>query len=271
MGTFLYETHLHTSQASLCGRSEGHEYIQRYLDAGYAGIVITDHFFRGNTCVNRSLPWPEFVNRYCAGYEDARNEGEKLGFPVFFGWEETFDDGNDFLVYGLDKAWLLEHPEVREWDRVRQFEEVRRSGGCVVQAHPFRAARYIGTIRLAPALVDAVEGYNSGDRPEWKVLDRRYAALSGLPVTAGSDIHHADRVDPSYTAGVVFDRPWDSIRDYVQAIRQHLPFGLRCPQPVPDWTEDDLPERPVVWMGRDGLPVQIDTIKALRDGFRDRF
>ena len=43
---YIYETHMHTNQASACGRSPGKDYIQKYMDAGYSGIIITDHFFR---------------------------------------------------------------------------------------------------------------------------------------------------------------------------------------------------------------------------------
>jgi histidinol phosphatase-like PHP family hydrolase len=135
--SYLYETHLHTSQVSLCGRSRGAEYIRMYKDRGYTGIFVTDHFFHGNCSINRNLPWREWVKYFCQGYEDAWNEGKRRGLDVFFGWEETFDN-DDYLVYGLDRDWLLEHPEVRNWTRKDQYETVKSSGGVVIQAHPFR-------------------------------------------------------------------------------------------------------------------------------------
>ena len=58
---YLYETHFHTSVASACARSRGPEYLERYKRLGYAGIMVTDHFWRGNCAVNRHLPWAEFV------------------------------------------------------------------------------------------------------------------------------------------------------------------------------------------------------------------
>ena len=39
--------------------------------------------------------------------------GDEIGLQVFFGWEETFD-GQDFLIYGLDKEWMLKHPEMEQ-------------------------------------------------------------------------------------------------------------------------------------------------------------
>ena len=228
MSAYIYETHLHTSQASACADTPGREYVRRYMDAGYAGIIITDHFWRGNCAVDRSLPWREFVCRFCEGYEDALNEGIRRGFPVFFGWEETYE-GDDYLIYGLDRQWLLDHPEVTRWSRKEQLDEVHRYGGCVVQAHPFRAAWYIRTIHLAPDLADAVEGDN--------------------------------------LAGVALDRPLEGIRDYVNVIRNRRHLRPVIPVSVPEWTEDVLPERPVKWLDADDRPVERDTIEILRRGF----
>jgi len=215
---YLYETHLHTSQSSACGISMGREYIKRYLDLGYAGIMVTDHFFRGNCAVDRSLPWRRWVERYCRGYEDALEEGTRRGLDVFFGWEETFD-GDDYLVYGLDREWLLEHPEIRYWTRKEQFDEVRRNGGCVVQAHPFRQHYYISCVHLSTGCVDAVEAANSGNNEQsYDALAYMYAKKLGLPVTAGSDIHRAEGISADTVFGVYLDKKMETIGDYVRAI-----------------------------------------------------
>ena len=108
--TYLYETHLHTAGVSKCASSRGAEYIAGYIDKGYSGIIITDHFFNANCALSRKLPWHEWVSRFYHGYEDAKEEGDRRGLDVFFGWEETFDGCDDYLVYGLDKKWLMEHP-----------------------------------------------------------------------------------------------------------------------------------------------------------------
>jgi histidinol phosphatase-like PHP family hydrolase len=225
--SYLYETHLHTSQASACANSRGRDYISVYRDLGYTGIIVTDHFIHGNSALDDRQPWRDWVSAFCRGYEEARDEGEKQGLDVFFGWEETFD-GDDYLVYGLDKAWLLEHPEPKNWTRKRQYETVRQYGGCVVHAHPFRQARYIPRITLCPAFIDAVEVANAGNPyPSWNALAFRYAQKIGLPVTAGSDIHHAcDAFDKSF--GVYLDKKLTSIADYVAAIRDKTIAGIRA-------------------------------------------
>ena len=223
---FLYETHLHTSQSSACAFSPGRDYIRRYQDLGYSGIFITDHFYRGNSAVNRRLPWPEWVKQFCRGYEDAWEEGVRRGLDVFFGWEETFQ-GDDYLVYGLDGEWLIKHPESASWTRREQFRQVRAAGGCVVQAHPFRQHYYISRIHLSP-LVDAVEAGNAGNHEaSYDALALVYARTLGLPVTAGSDIHSAEDVREDSSFGIYLEKKLDTAADYVQTLRQGAIERLR--------------------------------------------
>lgn len=262
---YLYETHMHTTPGSACSDSRGRDYIQKYIDQGYDGIIITDHFYRGNTGVDRTLPWPDYVSLFCSGYEDARNEGEKRGFPVFFGWEENYD-GDEYLIYGLDKSFLLAHSEMIAWTRKQQYDAVRAAGGCVVQAHPFRARYYNHAIYLSPALCDGLEGVNAANEPEWNALALRYGRIVGLPVTAGSDNHHVDRMNADNLAGVLLDHPLRDIGDFVRAILDQEPLGLHLPAPVPAWTEDMAPALPAFWLDEKGEDTGWDVAAVLRRG-----
>ncbi|MDR1390458.1 MAG: PHP domain-containing protein [Treponema sp.] len=231
--SFLYETHLHTSQSSECGESRGREYIKRYIDRGFSGIIVTDHFFNSNCSAGRTLPWAEWVKRFCEGYEDALDEGERLGLDVFFGWEETFD-GDDYMVYGLDKTWLLDHPEIIRWSREEQFAQAHNHGACIIQAHPFRQHHYIDTVHLAPYFVDGVETANRGNHDPWyDAMAAEYASILGLPQVAGSDIHRAWELDDDEPYGIEVEKKWTSLKDFVDLILNrgrielHIPGG-RC-------------------------------------------
>ena len=223
---YLYETHMHTKEGSSCGVSRGREYIQKYLDLGYTGIIITDHFYNGNCAADRNLSWNKWVHEFCKGFEHARDEGERRGLDVFFAWEESFN-GDDYLIYGLSKEWLLSHPEVCDWTRQEQFEEVRRYGGCVVQAHPFRLNYYIKQVHLYPELVDAVEAANSGNKQSFDALAWEYANKHKIPVTAGSDIHYAGDIRPNTVFGVCLDKKMETIADYVSAIKNNTISQLK--------------------------------------------
>ena len=58
---YKYELHLHTSGCSKCGISSAREMVLCAKEKGYKGIVVTDHFYRGNTGIDRSLPRERFV------------------------------------------------------------------------------------------------------------------------------------------------------------------------------------------------------------------
>ncbi len=219
---YLYETHLHTSEGSACGHNSGAEMARAYAAGGYTGIIVTDHFFYGNTAPDRRLPWREWVERFCLGYEHAKAEGDKCGLQVFFGWESGYN-GTEFLIYGLDKEWLLAHPEIRDATVQEQFVLVHEGGGIVSHAHPYREAFYVPEIRLFPEYVDAVEGVNAKHsgraslcmgHPEYNDRAIAFAKKHDFPLTAGSDQHTTEMT----YGGMVFQRKLKDIHDFVRAV-----------------------------------------------------
>jgi len=225
---YLYETHLHTAEVSKCAVSKGADYIAGYIDKGYSGIIVTDHFFNGHCALPRNLPWKEWVNCFCRGYEAAKEEGDRRGLDVFFGWEETFDNGDDYLIFGLDKTWLFEHPESRSWTRGEQYRAVREAGGCVVQAHPFRQRFYIQKVVLSTACIDGVEVINGGNEDiSFDALAYRYAKKIGKPMIAGTDIHDASEIYHNELFGVYSEKKLNSIADFVSMILNNEAAGLK--------------------------------------------
>ncbi len=212
---YKYETHLHTSAASLCASASGKFQAIAYKNAGYTGIFITDHFFRGNSCLHHINNWEDKVNAFCKGYEEAKEIGDQIGLQVFFGWEETFE-GQDFLIYGLDKEWLLSHPECANWTIEEQFKTVDEAGGLVIQAHPFRDRPYIPKIRLFPTFVHGIEVYNACNREIENEQAYKFAKQYNLPITAGSDSHNHDII----CSGIKVSEKLNSVEDYISLIKE---------------------------------------------------
>lgn len=221
---YKYETHLHTSEASLCGSSTGAELARFYKEQGYQGLVVTDHFFNGNTAVDRSLPWEEKVALYCRGYESAKEEGDKIGLDVFFGVEWAFH-GDEFLLYGVSKEWLLAHPDMLGWSHKQLFEEIEKIGGLMIQAHPFRDRGYIGIIHLYPELVHGIEVTNTGNAPMDDRLADVYAKYWNLPVTSGSDTHRVG-LPGRGIRGVVSEERWVDITSYANQVKNHTGYEI---------------------------------------------
>ena len=261
---YLYETHLHTCQGSRCGVSTGSEHARYYKEIGYQGIIVTDHFFGGNCAVPRNLPWKERIEQFCAGYEDALAEGQKIGLDVFFGWEQNYDL-DEYLVYGLDKQWLLDHPEYEHCSRREQIEAVHRAGGCLIQAHPFRDRGYIPRILLAKQFSDGIEVANAGQNPVNDYPALRYATELNLVTIAGSDNHHSctEKTPPEKLFGIELDEKLGSIHDLVRLIRNRGKIGLHVPANRFEIQPEDQLERDVFW-----LDENENAIPSTRDWLR---
>ena len=223
---YLYETHMHTCLASACGVSTGKEHARFYKEAGYTGIIMTDHFFGGNTAVNKELPWEERIDLFWRGYEDAKEEGDRIGLDVFFGLEQNHA-GDEYLIYGLSKEYMKAHPEMEHWTRRQQLEEVHKAGGCVIQAHPFRIRGYMERIRVGTAFCDGIEAANRGDEPLDDARAYRMGRAMNLVMTAGSDNHHSPVPDPY---GVELEKRLTTIEDYVRIILDKGRIGLHVPE-----------------------------------------
>ena len=227
---YLYDTHVHTSEGSACGKNTAAQMVRAYKQANYTGIIITDHFFYGNTAPSRTLPWSNWVNAFCLGYEHAYEEGQKIGLQVLFGWESGYQ-GTEFLIYGLDKQWLLAHPEIKDATIPEQFDLVHQGGGIVIHAHPYREEPYIDSIRLFPEFVDGTEVLNACHSNSYSpshhnvTFDQKaaqYALDHHFPVTAGSDMHHTSL----FGGGMAFSHPLSTIQDYISTIQKSEAYLL---------------------------------------------
>ncbi len=213
---YKYETHMHTKEASACAGSTGAEMVRAHYRAGYSGMIVTDHFFNGNSGIPSHLPWAERVELFCRGYENALQEAKRLDFQVFFGWEYA-DNGAEFLTYGLDKDFLLAYPDMLSWPIEKYLRVVREHGGFVSQAHPYRKAWYIKSIRIFPEHVDAAEVRNaSHNDPLFDELALEMANKYSLFQTGGSDTHFAEILNGG---GMEFDHELTSISDFIRSVK----------------------------------------------------
>ena len=212
---YLYETHLHTQPASGCARWSAAEAVKYYKDAGYAGIFITNHFLDDDIPELRALPYEDQINLYFKDFEDGLEAGREVGLAVFCGVELSYK-GTDFLVYGLDKAWYLAHPEIDAMPIKDFLALAKQEGALVIHAHPFREAGSIDHIRLYPRSVHGVEVYNGNRSAFENEMAQKYALNYGLLQFAGSDIHGKEPHGERY--GMCFKTPVIDERDFVQKV-----------------------------------------------------
>lgn len=183
----LIDLHAHSSGISRCCRQDARAIIEKALETGIDGIVLTNHY---QECYIEDGRVAEFVEKYIAEYEQAKAVGDELGAKVFFGVEVTLncDSRLHMLVYGVSADFLRENPLLWALTPEELYKLVSEAGGAVVQAHPYRN----GAVPLPSAVIDGVElschPVYDGTNVH-KLLP--YAAQHSLAVTCGGD-YHAD-------------------------------------------------------------------------------
>ena len=213
---YKYETHLHTQPASRCAKASVEDNVKFYKDLGYEGMFITNHFLDGSSCNAKQLPYELGLEAFFSDVEEGKRIGNEIGIKVLSGLEMTYG-GTDFLVYGLDIEWFLAHPEIMDMKKSEELPFLMENGALVVQAHPYREAKYIDHIRLFPRCVQGVEIDNACRTEFENEMAKKYAEAYGLLPFAGSD-NHVCRKRPRL-AGMEFDTPIADELDFVRRVK----------------------------------------------------
>ena len=214
---FRVETHLHTSQASACAADTGAEMARFNKHDGCCAIVVTDHFFNGNTNIRGNYSWDDKISLFMKGYEDAKKEGDKIGLDVYFGFEYNYR-GSEFLIYNYGEELLRCYPEIMTDSIEKVFTNIKNAGGFIIHAHPFRNEAYITNPgQIFPEYTDAVEIINTHNKTkESNRLALEYAEEYNLIKFGGSDTHWASPQD----GGMMFARKPESLDDIIDMARK---------------------------------------------------
>ena len=197
---YMYETHFHTADVSTCARIDALSAAELYKNAGYSGVVVTDHF--SQDCLDNKYEgnsWKEKVDYFLRGYRNAKKLASD-DFAVILALEARFENDNDYLVYGVDEDFLYEN----EWFTkmtIKQFKKLAEKNQLtVIQAHPFRIDSNITN----PRYIDGIEIYNGNRRHDSSNnIAEMWAKKHGFITTSGSDFHeHEDLA----RGGIMLDR-----------------------------------------------------------------
>lgn len=213
---YLLETHCHTQETSRCGKVPAKRIVELYVQAGYSGIVITDHFnkdTRGMDCES----WEDKVNALLKGYRAAK-EAARGEIDVLYGMELRFEeDTNDYLIYGLteDLVYKYNNDETNFPKMgIKNFSAFAKDHGLLVfQAHPFRNNMRI----VRPEYLDGIEVYNAHPRQQSRNdIAAMWAKKFGLLVVGGSDFHQEPDVDQS---GLLTNTPVKTMDELVNILK----------------------------------------------------
>ncbi len=198
------DLHVHASDRSACATDNEESQIHAAIAAGLDGLAFTDHF--------RLVP-------------EGRLAGLRRSYAPFriFSGIEITADREDWLVLGLRDPRL----ESREWTYPSLWRFVRKQGGYIALAHPFRWAPGIH-VDLALNPPDAIE-VRSNNTPRQRENEiRALAERYGLALLTNSDAH-----SNSMLGGYWNDLPGapDNDRRLLEALRQ-LTFAAEQPTPA---------------------------------------
>lgn len=215
---YKYELHSHTSECDRDAALSARELVHLYKNAGYDGMVITDHYIERFYTLwfpeeVQGLTHEEQVTRWLKGFRTAREEGEKIGFTVLPGAEVRFDHyPNDYLLYGVHEEFFYTVPRLNELKNVQELLALMPEGVCVVQAHPFRDDMAVAD----PRGLFGLEVHNGGTEKFRNHMARLYAEHYGLAMTSGSDIHGTDRLGKG---GIITQRKIETPEDLSAILR----------------------------------------------------
>ena len=176
------KTEMHLHAKDLLEEYSAQEILDRYEEAGYGAIVVTDVFRRrdfekkGQTLEKFFAPFQALL-KAAAGRQIAVLPGAEL------------DHGGHFLIYGLLPTHFQKLIELKTFSTI--LEHVHQSGGIIIQAHPFRVKKDLFWHQLN-LNADGFEilngaGYNDNNETVQQVSD----ILQKMKVI-GSDVHMPD-------------------------------------------------------------------------------
>ena len=196
---YRIELHCHTNHTSKCGRLTAEETARGYRDAGYSGIVVTDHYNRDTVAyMNIDVNDPaDVLKKFLLGYEMMKEAGEKYGLRVYRGAELRFDECvNDYILLNWKPELLGNMGGILPMSIVEFSRLARREApeSFLYQAHPYRE-------KCTPAIACYLEGIeilNTSPRHDSRdALAKEYAERHGLIGLAGSDCHRTEDIGRS--------------------------------------------------------------------------
>ena len=184
---FKTELHCHSKSVSECARVSNEEIINKYKEAGYTTLVLTNHFNLGTQRFHKCEEYSDFVTVYLKGFEDLKRDAKGV-LNVLLGMELRFTENtNDYLVFGITEDFLRNNEPLYNMNPESFSKLARENGLLFVQAHPFRNSMTI----VQPWLLDGVEVFNGHmGHDSRNEIANLWAEKYNLIKTSGTDFHY---------------------------------------------------------------------------------
>ena len=220
----LWELHTHTYEVSYCSNISAKELVEKHIEKGYTGIVVTDHYTKDYFSSLGNLSLKEQVDEYLRGYRLAKKTaGDDL--IVLLGMEIRFPENmNDYLVFGVDEDFLYDNLELYNLGYVKFKKLCDEKGYILIQAHPFRA----GMVRANTKYLHGIEVHNGHPWHDSRnELALEFANDNNVEIhTYGSDVHNLEHIG---TGSVITEFNIQNSNDLLTVLKNNS-FSLKICQ-----------------------------------------
>ena len=229
------ETHFHAFGGSHCADGNNELAVEKYLQAGYGGVVVTTHYGLGYYVWYSPLSHKEKLDYFFKVYDDFAAIANKRGLKTFLGAEvRCVPTNTEYMLLGFDRQFLYDNIPLFCYSQKQLFNLAEKNGFLMYQTHPFREKVVAGS----PEFMHGAEAFN-GHYHHLNDNDRarEFCKVNGLLPLSGTDYHHDDQ---PVTAGIIvpddienekqlvkciFDRNYTLIEEehkYLDALKAHF-------------------------------------------------
>ena len=182
----LIDLHAH-SALSRCCKIDGKATLLVAKENGMDGFVLTNHYDRSYLINDDKI---EYAKRYINEFYYVKKCGLQLGMKVFFGVEVTLEKHNKVhvLLYGVEPEFLLDYPDLYDYELKDLYKLAGDNNAILVQAHPFRNNR---DVLLDLSYLDGIEAncHTINEGPHLKLVSS-IALENNKILTCGGDFHN---------------------------------------------------------------------------------
>jgi len=192
------ETHCHTLYGSHCGLADADTIVSRYLDAGYDGVVITNHFVKKHFDSYKGETDREKLDFYFSLFDEVKEKGEKKGLKVFLGSEVSACTSEEYMLVGFDRSLFYDNRPLFEMNQKELFELAEKNGLFFYQSHPFRdRVKVLGD----PKYMHGAEVFNGHyHHTNFNEKAVEFCEKNNLIGLSGTDFHKPEQ---PITAGII--------------------------------------------------------------------
>ena len=209
------ETHCHSKGGSSCGTCTAKEIVEFYKNAGYGGIVLTNHYSQSIVeDYYGAKNDKEGVDRFFSLYDEFEIQAKKEGLKTFFGIEVRINSTQtEYVLYGFDREFLYKNPRLYEYTQKELFELANKNDLFMFQSHPFRDGVVAGDPRYLHGAESFNGHYHHVNRNDFA---EKFCEDNNLIKLSGTDFHHDDQ---PITAGIYIPENINTNKELTDYIR----------------------------------------------------